>query len=237
MKIGLIDLDGRTGTKTKNNMGAKKKWRNERKRRHRESVARLEKEFVDIIFRWEINGKIYRKKKKRLYSRGRESSAFDLESAAQIIYMWDKVCCDGITYGDEAIKDLAKILPNKSGLTERQIFEKYWVDTDAAAAKLFKEGAERSIKCGYVNSFDEYIAHRSGKLMEQFSCNSLPVKQALLWFIFKYCENQSFDELKADIGQIPQKIADMVDRLVDNSNRRQEENRRKLEEFNKNKTT
>lgn len=216
-------------------MGAKKKWRMQQKRQHQEAVAHHNKEFVNIIFSWEIDGKIYRKKKKRIYSRGRQANAFDLEQAAQIIFMWDKICDGGSTYGDEAIRDLAKILPNNSGLTEQQLFEKYWINTDATLDKHLQEHAERFIKYGYVNSFDEYLEYQSAMLMQQFSRNSLAVKQALLWFIYKHCENQSFDELKAEIAQIPQKISDMVDKLVDDSNKRQEEFKRKCEEFNNNK--
>lgn len=211
-------------------MGAKKKWK---KKHHREMVSHFDKEFVKIVFRWEIDGKIYRKKKKYLYSRGREATAFDLEQAAQIIFMWDKMCDGGCTYGDEAIRDLAKILPNESGLTEQQLFEKYWINTDATVEIHLQEHAERFIKYGYVNSFDEYLEYQSGQLMQQFSHNSLGVKQALLWFIFKYYDNQSFDELKTEIAQIPQKIINMVDKLVDDSNKRQEENKKKWKDFTK----
>ena len=214
-------------------MGKKKKWKIQQKRQHRKMVSLLNKEFVDIVFRWEINGKIYRCKKRRLYSRGRQTSAFDLEQAAQIIYMWDKICDGGVTYGDEAIHDLVKILPNDSGMTEQQLFKKYWVDTDATIDKIFQEQAELYMKHGYVNTFDEYIEDRAGCLMDQFSHNSLAVKQALLWFIFKYAENQSFDELKTEIAKIPQKIINMVDKLVNDSNTQQEENKKKFEEFNK----
>lgn len=214
-------------------MGAKKKWNNQQEQHRREMVRHFDKEFVEIVFHWEINGKTYRKKKKRLYSRGRQATAFDLEQAAQIIFMWDKICDGGCTYGDEAIRDLAKTLPNESGLTEQQLFEKYWINTDATADQYLQEHAEQFIKYGYVNSFDEYLKYQSGQLMQRFSHNSLAVKQALLWFIFKYFENQSFDELKEEIAQIPQKISDMVDKLVDDSNKRQEENEKKWKDFTK----
>lgn len=214
-------------------MGRKKKWRVQQKRDRQERVTYLDKEFVEIVFSWEINGKIYRKKKKRIYSRGRKASAFNLEHAAQIIYMWDKICDGGNTYGNEAIHDLAKILPNDSGLTEQQLLKKYWIDTDATADRYVQEHAKEYIKWGYVNTFDEYIRYRAGNLMQLFSHNSLAVKQALLWFIFKHNENQSFDELKTEITQIPPRIINMVDKLVDDSNKRQDEDRKKWEEFNK----
>ena len=210
----------------------RKKFRNRLKHEHRYSVSHFKKEFAEIVFRWEINLKTYKKVKKRIYSRGRQTEAFDLEQAASILYMWDRNLSPSSTYANDAIFDLSKILPNKSGLTPQQLFQKYWLPSDKDKKEEFDRWASRCIKLGLCDSYDEYINHRTAELMHIFSNSPLAVKYGLLYFIFKYIENGSFEELKTDINSIPDKAIKTVEMLVDESKRREEENKKKLEKFN-----
>lgn len=206
----------------------KKKRIKNRNKRKTGYVKPIDKEYVDIVFRWEIQGKLYKKKKKRLYSRGRETSAFDLENAAQIMYMWDNICDGGSTYADYALADLEKILDNKNGLSETELLKKYWIEPDQYIEENFEKYAKSQMEHGFVKTYEEYVKHNIGMKLQSFTRTALQVKQGFLWYLFKYIENSSIEELKADIDLVPERIRTIVDELVDESNKRIKE----LEERN-----
>jgi glutamine synthetase len=180
-------------------------------------------EYVDIVFTWEINGKPYQKKVKRLYSRGRGQSAFDLESAAAAMYMWDRICCRGTTYAREALAKLEKILPSRDGATAESLFQKYWIHSEETIEEEFEKVAKRYIESGWCTTFEEYLKSEIAHLCDSFSKSPLSAKQGWLYFLYKYYENSSVEEIRKDIEQIPEKIKQMVEELISESNERQEE--------------
>jgi hypothetical protein len=180
-------------------------------------------EYVDIVFTWEINGKPYQKKVKRLYSRGYEHPVFDLESAAAAMYMWDRICCRGTTYAREALADLEKTLPSRDGSTAESLFQKYWIRPEETIEEEFEKTAKRYIESGWCTTFEEYLKSEIADLCDSFSRTSLPAKQGWLYFLYRYCENSSIEEIRKDIEEIPEKIKQMVEELVNESNEREEE--------------
>jgi hypothetical protein len=180
-------------------------------------------EYVDIVFTWEINGKPYQKKVKRLYSRGRGQSAFDLESAAIAMYMWDRICSSGGTYAREALEKLEKVLPSRDGTTAESLFEKYWIRPEKTIEEEFEKVAKRYIESGWCTTFEEYLKSEIANLCDSFSKTSQPARQGWLYFLYKYCEKSSIEEIRKDIEEIPEKIKQMVEELISESNERQEE--------------
>ncbi|MDR1913383.1 MAG: hypothetical protein LBQ68_02720, partial [Clostridiales bacterium] len=162
-------------------------------------------EYVEIAFQWKINGRLCKQKKKCLYSRGRSTSVFDLEDAAIAMFMWDRICNGGTTFADEALSGLEEILPAKEGVTAKSLLEKYWIHSDRTIQEEFDKYAKiNTDEHGWCKTYDEYMKYVICNLMNHFLRSILPVKQGLLYYLFKYLERESFEELRKDIQEIPE---------------------------------
>lgn len=174
------------------------------------------KESVSVTVRFEIAGNL-RYGYSRLYRRGRETCAFTLDDIANIIYMWDNMLGAGSTYAmDGLMQELEKILPKKDDETAQSVFEKYWINPRKWIDEEFEKINSGKVG-GEFNPWPakgDYLKYLVARKCESFWKAPLVVKQGFLYWMFKYLENSSWDEMKADLDSVPQYIRNLVDNEI-----------------------
>lgn len=174
-------------------------------------------DFVRISLNMKVDGKIVRRRQRTYYARGRETLAFTLEDFASILFMWDKMMGAGSTYVmDGLLQKMEKVMPKRNSETAEELFQKYWVSYQDTLNKKFEElnKGDKNEKFPLFPEAGDYLLFRVGDLCDAFVTAPLPIKYGFLHFLHKYVMNESIDEYKKDIDNIPAQIAKMVDGLV-----------------------
>jgi hypothetical protein len=149
------------------------------------------------------------------YRRGRSTSAFDLEQLASIIMTWEHTVNFGSTYAYDFLREVEGKIANRSKLTARQIFDKYWVHHRETIEKDFErknKGIPGELFCEHEN---DYLKNMTGLSLEHFTRKPMPCKLAFLYAIYHWCyATDGFDGMKQEIENVPQYIKDIVDGLI-----------------------
>lgn len=170
--------------------------------------------FVDVQILMKVGAKTYAGKRIH-YSRGRHTSACDLEQLASIIMMWEHIVCDGVTYADDFLHEAEGKIANRSGLTADEIFRKHWVNFRETIDEEFErknKGIPGDLWCEHENDYIKYMTVLS---LDDFDKKPMPCKLAFLYAIMKlYYKGDDYNELKCDLDEIPQYLRDIVDKII-----------------------
>lgn len=199
-------------------MNKKQRERKNKKRSIKVGVTKLFKDktvpYVDVQFIMTIGGKPFGSKRFH-YRRGRSTSAFDLEQLASIIMTWEHTVNFGSTYAYDFLREVEGKIANRSKLTARQIFDKYWVHHRETIEKDFErknKGIPGELFCEHEN---DYLKNKTGLSLEHFTKKPMPCKLAFLYAIYRWCyATDGFDGMKQEIENVPQYIKDIVDGLI-----------------------
>lgn len=168
--------------------------------------------YIEVSSHVRVGGKVFNDRTK-IYSRGRASSHFDIDSLASHLFMIDRQIGSGSTYADEVLQEIIdkKLLKNPNNYTARDLMNKWWVKTDDIE-KLFVEEIERMSEV--YPSAKEYIESVIVNKVISFQKSPMIVKQGFLYWFWKYLMNESIDEILEDFKNIPQNVIDFIDANV-----------------------
>jgi len=170
--------------------------------------------FIRVSLHLKVDGRLERRKIVAYYKRGKETYAFTLDDFARIVYSWDHIFGSSSTYAhDGLMQQMENKLPKKKDETAESVFQRYWINMKQTVSEEFEDfnkgGDNRIFK--EPNDYFKYIVAIK---CDWFDKAPLPVKYAFLYFLFKYMEGGSFDDLKDDIEKIPEEIKSLVDSLI-----------------------
>lgn len=168
-------------------------------------------ERIDITVHMTINGR-FANGIFRSYRRGTETCAFGLEQFAQIIFMYERMHFPHSTHAmDGFLQEAEKVLESR-GETAQSLFQKYWVNDN----KTYEEEFEKMNKGGNADFFEsenDYLKFKLSEHLISFSKMPRILKHGFLYYLFKYVENESIEELLADFHQTPEIVRSIIDSM------------------------
>ena len=180
-------------------------------------------QYVDVEFLMRVGGKVFGGKRFH-YNRGRSTSAFDLEQLAQIILRWEKTVDFGSTHADDFIREVEGKIANRSGLTADEIIQKYWVNYRETVEKQFESDNKGRPDHWLYKSENDCLRTSAGMWLDSFFHEPLPLKLAVLYGIYRIgYATDGFDGMRQEIEQMPQSIRDIVDKMIEESKKTEDE--------------
>jgi hypothetical protein len=173
-------------------------------------------EFIRVSIHLKVDGKIARSQQKTYYARGRETHCFTFNDFARVIFMWDQRFDGSSTYAmDGLMQKMAKKLPKKKNETAESVFQKYWVNLEKTINEDFirinKGGKQKYLPFPEEN---DYLKYSIITICENFQRMPLPVKYGFLYWFYTYVMNNSIEEIKKDIENIPDSIKQIVESVL-----------------------
>jgi hypothetical protein len=164
--------------------------------------------FVRVTVNLQVEGKTIGGFQK-MYGRGRETGVMSMNELAQILFLYEKMHQFGATYTPEILKEFEKYLPYKDGETADSLFEKFWINTK----KTIQEDFDRKNK-GEGNFYpveNDYLKYELASIVNYFVKWPTQLKYGFLYYLYKYVFNSSLDEIKEDLGNVPEFIKNIID--------------------------
>ena len=178
--------------------------------------------YVDVQFQMKVGGRAFGSKRFH-YSRGRYTSASDLEQLAQLILRWEKTVDFGTTHADEFIREVEGRIANRSGLTADDIIRKYWVNYRETVEQAFERDNKGNPDHWLYKSENDCLRTSAGMWLHSFFNEPLPLKLAVLYGIYRIgYATDGFDGMRKDIEQIPESIRDLVDKMIVESKQKED---------------
>lgn len=174
-------------------------------------IDKTKKDYVTISINLRINGKIHRTKRRKLYARGWETYAYDLQDFARILFSYDKIF-GGATYAyDGLLQEMERKLPSRNGETAESLFNKYWINMRETIQQEFDEmnaGGHRTPFADPGSYFEFMLSEQTNGFNE----SPMVVKQGFLYWLHHYCLKGSIEEYQNDLELVPQSVKKVVDR-------------------------
>lgn len=213
-------------TKSYKIMNKKQRDRKNRKRAIKVGELKMRDEtirYVDVQFLMKVGGKVFGSKRFH-YRRGRSTTASDLEQLAQIILRWEKTVDFSNTHADYFIREVEGRIANRSGLTADDIIRKYWVNYRETVEQDFERDNKGRPDHWLYKNENDCLRTSAGVCLDSFFHEPLPVKLAVLYGIYRIgYESDGFEGMRQEIEQIPQRIKDLVDGMIAESKRKEDE--------------
>ena len=188
------------------------------------------KEYITITMRLEVEGQLQHEEKKTYHARGRECPVFTLEDFARILFLYNHIFDSSATYiCDGLLQEMEEKLPKQKDETAKSLFMKYWVNLKQTINDDFDERNKGEKGHPLYPEENDYLKRCIAGLCDSFVNKPLPVQYGFIWYMYKFIMNESYDEIKQEINNVPEYIKRIVDKMISDATARHDAERKSEE--------